>query len=514
MKKILFCLSIVLALTAQTSYGEKWQTVGARAMAMGGAGVAAATGSAQQYYNPALLATQDNLHNNDVMLNVNAELEATEKILTAASKLKDMTDKFNTIKNLSGQASADQMKSIAETLSAIKDMDLNNTGALINTNAGIATKLKKLAISVRSYVSAGITPIVDTQNISLTGTGTNISLGSKSTATGYESSADKIKNVLDKYGLTSSLGSLLGHSEYSSTELANAIINMAKDAGSTDAQITAMADALANELPNAADIIKAASTGGNYSQNKTQVLVDAGAFTELAVGYGYEVFKGIQIGGNIKFINGQMAETGIMVLSDKKKMEKTVEDAFDNRKSSNNVGVDLGVLFDFSKFFERDIILSPSVGLVARNINSPSFDRPNKPSSVSADLQWNSGSYSLDRQVRAGAALKPLNWLTVAADIDLTENKTTVSGFNSRDLAFGAEINLINKKSFYIPLRAGINKNIANSNAALEYTLGTGISGTGFTLELAGGVSSKKTKIDGNEIPASASVALNLGVLF
>ena len=110
--------------------------------------------------------------------------------------------------------------------------------------------------------------------------------------------------------------------------------------------------------------------------------------------------------------------------------------------------------------------------------------------------------------------MKPLNWLTVAADVDIVKNKTMVNGFDSQDFALGTEINLINRRAFSLPLRAGLTKNIANSNSALEYTAGLGLNGTGFCIELAGGISTKTTKIDGKEIPASASVALNLGVLF
>ncbi len=516
MKKVLFCLLAVFVLTAQTSYAEKWQSVGARAMAMGGAGVAAATGSAQQYYNPALLATQNSLHNSNVMLNVNVELEATEKLLSAVDKVKDLTDQFKELQTISGSANAKQMSSIAETLSALKDLNLKNTGVVVGANVGLAAKIKKLAISVRSYVSAGITPIVDTQNIKLTGTGTNIILGSTTDPTTDENkeSAAIIKNVIEKYGLTGSLGSLLGHGEYSASELANAIVNMAKDIGSSSSDIKSMAETIADEFPNAADIITGATGGGNYKDNETQVLVDAGAFTEVAIGYGYEIHKGISVGGNVKLINGQMAETGILVLSDNKDIGDTVKDAFDDRKSTNNFGIDLGVLFDASKFFGKDIVLSPRVGIVAKNINNPSFDRPDKPATADAKLQWNSSSYNLDRQYRAGAAINPLKWLTVAADMDIVKNKTMVNGFDSQDFALGVEMNLINKSSFSLPIRAGLNKNIANSNSGLEYTAGIGLNGTGFCLEIAGGVSTKTTKVDGNEIPASASVALNLGVLF
>jgi hypothetical protein len=519
MKKMFFCATALLLFVAQLSYAEKWQAVGARAMAMGGAGVAAATGSAQQYYNPALLATESKLHNNDVILNVNVGFEATEKLLVAANKIKDLTDKYRDVENAinsNSKATADEMKSIVETLSALKDLNLNNTGVVVSANTGLATKIKKFVVSVRSYVSAGITPIVDTQNINLGRDGKGLQLSANTTApteSQNRQAAITIQSILDKHNLTDSLNALFGK-KYSSDQLANALVNMAVEMGSNINQITEMADTIVKELPNATTILNNAKTGGSYKDNKTQVLVDAGAFTEVAIGYGYEVHKGIQVGGNLKFINGQMAETGIMIMSDNKKMEKVIEDAFKERKSTNNFGIDLGALLDFSKFFETDILFKPTVGVVVRNINNPAFDRPNKPVNADERLQWNSSSYNLNRQYRAGAAIKPLNWLTVAADMDLVKNKTMVNGFDSQDFALGVELNLINKTSFSIPLRAGLNKNIANSNSALEYTAGFGFCGTGFCLELACGVSTKTTKIDGNKIPANAAVALNLGVLF
>ena len=518
MKKIIFCTLALFLFISQTSYAEKWQAVGARAMAMGGVGVAAATGSSQQYYNPALLAKKTKMHKSDVMLNVNMELEATEKLLTAVNKIRDLTDKYKAVENVinnNSKATADEMKSVVETLSALKDLNLNNSGVIVAANTGLATKIKKFVISVRSYVLAGITPIVDTQNINLgqSGTGIQLSANTATVSTENQEAATTIKNILDRYNLTDSLNALFGQT-YTSNQLANALVNMAADMGSNSKQITAMADTIANELPNATTILNNAISGGSYKDNKTQILVDAGAFTEIAIGYGYELHKGIQIGGNLKFINGQMAQTGIMIMSDNKKMENTIEDAFKERKVTNNFGIDLGMLFDFSEFFKKDIFFNPVVGLVVKNINNPTFDRPNKPVTADARLQWNSNDYSLNKQYRAGVSVKPLNWLTVATDVDIVKNKTMINGFDCQDFALGIETNLINKTSFSLPLRAGLNKNIANSNSSVEYTAGFGLCGTGFCLEVAGGVSTKTTKIDGNKIPTSVSVAINFGVLF
>ncbi len=65
------------------------------------------------------------------------------------------------------------------------------------------------------------------------------------------------------------------------------------------------------------------------------------------------------------------------------------------------------------------------VGVVARNLRGPSFSVPN------------GGSLRLDRQIRAGVAMRSFGGLLVAADIDLTR-VPTVSG-HRRSLAVGGE---------------------------------------------------------------------------
>ena len=79
MKKIFYCTLILLLSVTTKSFADKWQTVGARAMGMGGAGVAIAYGTDAQYYNPALLATDSEL-GSDLSLNVNAEIGIVNEI--------------------------------------------------------------------------------------------------------------------------------------------------------------------------------------------------------------------------------------------------------------------------------------------------------------------------------------------------------------------------------------------------------------------------------------------------
>ena len=107
--------------TNTKSNADKWQTVGARAMGMGGTGVAVAYGTDAQYYNPALLATESNYGSN-ISLNINAEIETTDKVLTLIEKINSMVNKYREIINKiinKDYANAKDMISIVDTLVAL-----------------------------------------------------------------------------------------------------------------------------------------------------------------------------------------------------------------------------------------------------------------------------------------------------------------------------------------------------------------------------------------------------------
>lgn len=120
----------------------------------------------------------------------------------------------------------------------------------------------------------------------------------------------------------------------------------------------------------------------------------------------------------------------------------------------------------------------------------------------------------MGRQVRAGLSLNPVSDLIIACDIDVMANETMVKNFDSQDLALGLEYPIINKRAFCMPVRLGINKNIANVNSHTAYTAGFGFHTFGFSIELAGAMSSQITTIDGTKVPASASCALTVGYIF
>jgi len=514
MKKI-FCLVLTFILFINVpTYADKWQAVGTRAMGMGGAGVAVAYGTDAQYYNPALLANSN--YTSNLSFNVNAEIETTDKVLTLIDKINQMVHQYKDVADkiaTNDYASAADMMSILDALIALQELNLKNIGAVAGVNTGLASKLGKLTVSVRSYGSSGIIPIIDKRNIGLVTPkdGLNINNFDSPDTEEKQDAANIIKETLDKFDLTDSVANLFNLSGVSSQELANAIVNMTDAANSTVEQIKEMADAISEDFPQIEILLKNLLSG-SYKDNESQVLIDAGIFTEVSAGCGFQILEGLQVGGNIKYIQGQMGQAGIMILKDDQKVASAEWDAFKDMKASNQISFDLGAFLDISKFIGKDIFLNPKFGITARNINNPYFERPEKPSD--SELKWIEDKYYLGSQLRAGLAINPTDRLTVACDLDLMKNKTFIEGFDSQELSFGLEFLLLNSRAITLPLRAGISKNISESKTDVEYTLGTGIYTFGFRFELAAGMSSNTTVLDGNTIPSSASLALNLSYAY
>ncbi len=515
MKKIFCFVLIVLMSATVSSYADKWQAVGARAMGMGGAGVAIAYGTDAQYYNPALLATNSDFES-DISLNVNAELETTDKVLTLIDKVNQMVNKYKDVAekiSTNDYASAPEMISIVDALIALQELNLKNIGATAGVNAGLASRLGNLTISVRSFGSSGVIPIIDKRNIGLVSStgGLEINDFDSPDTEEKQDAANIIRDTLDKFDLTDSVANLFNLSGITSQELANAIVNMTDAAHSTVEEIKQMADTIAEEFPKAEILLKDLLSG-SYKDNESQVLVDVGVFTEVSAGCGFQIMEGLQVGGNIKYIQGQMGQAGIMILKDSQKIAGAEGDAFKDTKATNQIGFDLGAFMDISKFVGSDILFNPRFGITARNINNPGFERPKK--AVDSELKWIGDKYYLGSQLRAGLAINPFKNLTLACDLDLMKNKTFVKGFDSQELSLGIEFLLLDTKAIALPIRAGILKNVTESKSDIEYTIGTGIYTFGLRFEFAAGMSSNTTVLDGNTVPASASAAFTLSYVY
>ena len=508
---------------ASAAGAQQWQFVGTRAMGMGGAGVATAFGPDAQYWNPAGLAQDEENNKTRILLDGGVSVEATKDTLEGIRELTEMSRQYKSLKNAitsGNKASAENVDTLFKGLNNIAKMLGNEVGALAHADVGLGMTMKNFAVGIRTLGTGAITPVVDTKRLEFY-TGSYTLLGSPTATLNpvQQTAAQVLAAAIDANGIFDSLKTLLNASSCSnSLQLATALVDAARSyVGVSDEDILKAFDQAAGYIPGASALINlAGNADGSYKDNETLVMVDAATFAEAGLGYGQHVLPGLKVGGNFKVISGYTAESGVMVLTKDEKIQDIFDKAYDNKKNSTNIGIDVGVMGNLSQLLDKEIFWNPQFGLTARNINNPKFSRPNPPADINAAIarNWRTGKYELKPQLRAGVAVNPVKRLTAAADIDVTENDTLLDSIKSRQLALGLEFNVINHPRFTMPLRLGYNKNIAVGTVSPFYTAGIGFNMTHFHIELAGAMSTKSTKIDGNDIPNSTAASLTLGFLF
>ncbi len=524
MRKLLIVISCLAAPAVLSA--EQWQVLGTRPMGMGGAFVAVAQGPVAQYWNPGgLVKSSSNVSGMDLHAGLDAEF--TGGIIKNASDIGDMATQLSAVQSAQtsgGSITPQQAADFVKTMSLLADMNKPGKGALVEAAGGLNFKFSKLALSVNNFTAVGANPFIDTKNIGLAngttltgGTVPGISFPSVSATTltdgTYATAETTLKTALDSLGssaitLLCGSGSCLDSASTaitSNAQLATAIANFAHDNSISPDQVIAAANTITQYAATAKPVIDAAVSGNPYTQNTSNLTLDAASFTEIAAGYAWSADKwlsGLSIGGNLKMVNGRMATTTFQFMNNSNTGD-AFKDMLKDAKSSWAPAADIGALWDVNAKYPR-LPLHPKVGVVVRNLNSPKFDRPDTVG----------GTYKLDRQARMGVALKPANFWTLAADMDLTKNSTEVSGYDSRQLAFGTEINVVNRKAFNIPLRAGLMKNVAEKSSKLAYTLGTGLNLLYMHFDVSGVISSEKTKLDDKNIPTKVGVAASFGLLF
>lgn len=158
-------------------------------------------------------------------------------------------------------------------------------------------------------------------------------------------------------------------------------------------------------------------------------------------------------------------------------------------KTTSNFGIDLGLAYEPS--FSNDLTLA----LVGKNLNSPEFKFAN------------SNTYTINPMLRMGVAYDIFKTLEFAVDMDLTKNKTFISGLDSQMLGGGLNWH----PSSWFSLRGGAMKNLdTNDKADLIYTTGFGIGFKWFQIDLSAQVSPTTTTVGSSTIPQYAKVNLAL----
>jgi hypothetical protein len=319
---------------------------------------------------------------------------------------------------------------------------------------------------------------------------------------------DTLKTVLDnsRSNLTTKIGITFAAGT-TNEQIANKLINDSQTARQSNGDIT-ISVCRAHDVEPLVRNTLANVAASAYTNNTTNVQFRGVIVTEAAIGYAHRFFvNDLFWGGNFKIVSGNVGFFKQNVLQNSTDTLDPVDKFTSNTKNQVKPAIDLGVLYDKRKTWRTRL------GVVAKNLNSPSFDQPD--AAVSAGVTT---PVTLHTQVRAGAAFYPLNFWTIATDLDLTKNLTQVNGFTSRQWSLGTEINVFNRPWLNIPLRAGLLKNISESDSKLGYTAGFGLNFLHLVVEVSGAVSSDRVNIqsDANskKIPTNLALGATISANF
>jgi len=423
-------LSLVAILGLSALNAGEFHALGGNSMSMGGAGVASASGSLAGYYNPALLTQKKGV---EVSIGAGLGIRESnigEQINTLSEmNLNDVVDRIaNNAQDgipKSGQNNPDDTANIVKAKEILKSIGDEN-GISIMPSAHLGVQYNNMAIGLYLTSDIAVSTNIDKNHLALS-----------------------VKDNGDYF-----------------------LYNPERDEYSTIDE----AEYIKNSLEYALD-------------NKlTTIDVTGLALTEVPVSYAhaFDMPMGeLSVGGSVKLMHGT-TYTQTMDIDDK---DATNEDSLkENQQDSDNIGLDLGLLF------KPAALSSLTVGLVAKNINAPTFDKANG-GEVKADLQLRTGlQYSLNDKIE------------FAGDLDLTSNKTLIKGYDSQMLGGGVNYHPVS----WFALRGGLMQNLANSNDGVVYTAGIALGLQQFQLDVSAQMSSNTGEYDGDSIPKYAKVNVAL----
>lgn len=505
LRKLLLASILFSSVAAVPAMSEarEWTIVGPRALGMGGAGVAVANDSSASYWNPAAFGFFKDSNGGEYgRRKWSAKLDAGFGA-QVHEDLGEFVDRIAQANLGSIQASTDiaDVPDFIELVNDLKLFDDNPDRALtIVANAGLSTQVGHFGLAGYAFGDISARGDLDLANIG-------------PVTTGDPTPAFTIAEITDPvtYGCTAPCSTTGYFSGTQRTELQSFLTGLGWTAGQADNFINIVENGIASlpagttlptstevvtQIENVATVATAASSGGTIDNNTSRLLFKGIAIAEVPLTYGRKLNDDFAVGANVKFMTARVYNTQVAIMNQNTEFGDALSTALDDYTDSTNFGVDLGALYRFGDKLR--------FGVVARNVNSPSFDM--KPL-----LAGDKDSISEDAQVRAGVAYRPFKSLLLAADIDITENDTTVSSTAaSRIVSAGLEGNVFN----FMQLRAGVYKNIANDDIGPVFTAGLGINLWAVNIDFGAAMSSGSTTVDGNDIPKEVKAEFALSALF
>lgn len=515
MLKRLLLASVLFSTTfavASSSEAREWTIVGPRALGMGGAGVAVANDASASYWNPAAFGFfKDSTGGEYGKRTWSATLDAG----FGAQVHEDLGEFVNRIAeaDFSGIQSSTDLTNISGFIELVNDLklfDANPDRALtISANGGLRAQVGHWGLAGYGFGDISARGDLDLVNIGPTPDPldptpafTIAEITDPATYCGGACTPtdETYFSPSDEAALVTYLQSL-GGAWAVDTNAADFVNIIETSVTQLPAGDQPTADELISMVQTAAPVIDAAAsdgggTGGTIDDNTSSLVFRGIAVAEVPLTYGRKINDDFAVGGNVKFMTAQVFNMNVL-LNNVDDFGDALDQALDDSTTSTNFGIDLGALYRFGDRLR--------FGVVARNVNSPSFDmKPLAPGGAD--------SLSEDIQVRAGVAYRPFSALLLAADIDVTENESAIlsSASKSRVVSAGLEGNLFN----FLQLRAGIYKNLSNDDIGPVFTAGLGLNLWAVNIDFGAAMSSGTTAVNGNDIPKEVRAEFALSTLF
>lgn len=415
-------LGMMISLFSIQTFAASFGVFDPRSLAMGGTGVASGDASNASHYNPALLAAANG--DDDFSLVI-------PTIVAGAADPDKLEDAIDAYDDANYETALDSAITTFNSATLPADY-INGSSALATSVQDLKDGVNTLANkSVVINANAGVLLAIPSKFIAVSVYTSGRAVGGANLAI-----SDADNTLLQDYiDVLTCIGALdAGTATIADIETC--------DSGSTD-----VIDAATGDFNN----IDTADTMTSTANVRGAVITEVG----VSLAHQFESLGGISLGITPKSIkvNTYDAEIGI----DTPTIDKNT-----SRKDYSDTNFDVGLAMNLTDNFK--------IGVVAKNILSKEYKT------------ILNNTINLKPQYRAGIAYQN-DWVLLAADFDLSENKGVGFENKSQNAAIGVEFDLFDTFQF----RAGYSHNLVNDTAADDgiASVGFGISPFGVHLDFA-----------------------------